>query len=120
MSETNKIETAQATLLEIQATVERELARARHALIEAADENRRLSAEARKQNFTVYTEKDVAAIFQVNEQTIARLRKSGRISCLRFGALTRYTSDHLQGIAQALEKTARVKQSGLKKIEKRA
>jgi transcriptional regulator NrdR family protein len=108
-----EISELKAQAFELESELTQMMARARVIFMKVEDVVSQAEAEIRKREFKVYTEKEAAAIFQVGEQTIARLRKRGKVSCIRFGALTRYTQDHLQGIADALEKKARANKRSL-------
>ncbi len=105
MTTANKLESAQAVLLEVTATVEQELARARFALIEAADENRRLSSESAHVNLKVYTEEEAAAELKMSAKTLARLRArfGAAWPYFREGIKVRYTNTHLIEITQLLD-----------------
>jgi uncharacterized protein YigA (DUF484 family) len=114
-NEANKIESAQATLLEIQANVERELARARYALIEAADENRRLRQEALRVNLVIYTEKEAADVLKVSEGTLRRKRTSLNLPHMRVGSMVRYSNLHLIEIVELLSRREESRQAKARK-----
>ena len=112
MSETNtaeRLEAAQARLLNVQTELERAITEARTLLIEIADEVRQGGIKVRRREFYARTEKEVAAIFQVGAATIARMRKVGEIPYVRFGTLVRYTDEHIEAIAKVREKMPRAK-----------
>jgi hypothetical protein len=114
-----RIEETQARLLELQAELDKTISTARWLLTEAADEHRRLRADAENVNLKVYTEEEAAVELKIGKTTLRRLRTSHREwPCFRPGDLVRYSNLHLLEIIEILDR--RRKQTEGKGRAKRA
>lgn len=101
MSDTTeeKIEAAQAGLIELESMLGQRVAEARGLLTLAADELRRAKAEAARSHLEYFTEAEFAARLRVSEDTIQRLRLKGEMPHVKLAGCVRYTSEHLAEVA---------------------
>lgn|GEM_PF-5342717 len=76
----------------------------RAALAEAEEVARAARDQIRRRDFKVFTKAEVAAVFKVHEDTIARLRKEDKIPYLRLASCVRYTEANLEAIAEVMER----------------
>jgi excisionase family DNA binding protein len=82
------------------------LSSARHALTEVEEENRRLKREAARTHLNWYTEKQLAARMGVSKDTLARLRRNGKIPHVRVTpTVIRYSSLQEVEIAEMLQQS---------------
>lgn len=103
-----EIEQAQAHLLELEAEFARLFQRSRHHLLRAADEARRLRAEAEEQRFEALTEEQAAARLGMSRDTLARERAADPdFPHYRAGSRVLYASFHLAENVKRLEPRAR-------------
>ncbi len=115
------LETRQARLLELLATITNEITAARMELQIAADENRRLRHEAENANLKVYTEAEAAAELKIGETTLRHMRTaSTAFPCWRAGSSVRYTNFHLIEIVEMLDARARQREEAKSKRKGRA
>jgi len=97
---------ARRQLIEAEASTMNALAAARHLINVLEEENRELR-QARAQA-DIYTEKEFADLFKVSEQTIQRLRLSGKIKALYVGTQPRYSrAEHFDRAAEIFSKRPR-------------
>jgi hypothetical protein len=104
-----RIEQAQSEFLELEVQIEQKLSLARHLLIEAADEARRIRAEAERFSLEIFTEEEAVQKLRMSQDTLQRLRKKKNLPHLRAGMLVRYSSQHLVEIVEILERGGNIK-----------
>lgn len=93
-----------AEFFEIETLLAQRMASVRMLLEAAEDLARRAEAEVARREPRFYTEQEFAALFQVSDDTVAKMRKEGLISHLRVGLQIRYTLDHVAEAAEVFER----------------
>jgi beta-phosphoglucomutase-like phosphatase (HAD superfamily) len=100
MSETEGKD-ARRQLVEAEGVAIRALASARALIGELEEENRKLRQSAERSHDEIFTEKEFAALFKVSQDTIERLRKSGKIFPYWLGSQPRYSrAEHFAHAAE--------------------
>lgn len=94
-------EAGKQRLIEAEATVLQALANARALVTQLEEENLGLRRQVAVKTIEIFTEREFAALCKVSAQTIAKLRRDGKIQPLKVGDQYRYTSvDHLQRVGE--------------------
>ena len=102
MTTDEKCAAARRQIAEAEAVLLQALASARGVLVSIEAENHELRREALERRTEYYTEHDVAVLLKVSDATVARLRKSGKLSCLRIGGQVRYTAAQLAHVGEVV------------------